>query len=133
MTAQLKSWACALGGEVSGNSVRAPGPGHSMRDRSLSVTPSAAAPNGSLVNSFAGDDPLVCLDYVRARLGLPAFEPQRAAPAAFAKPGHQALTTTGVASQRAPQKDDEAKGKRDFALRMWDQAADPRGPLLRLI
>jgi hypothetical protein len=29
MTAQLKSWARALGGEVSGNSVRAPGPGHS--------------------------------------------------------------------------------------------------------
>jgi putative DNA primase/helicase len=127
----LQSWAGALGGIVSGPNVVCPGPGHSARDRSLSVTPSAAAPNGFLVNSFAGDDPLVCLDYVRARLGLPAFEPQRAAPAAFPKPGHEALTTTGVASQRAPQKDDEAKGKRDFALRIWDQAADPRGTLVK--
>jgi hypothetical protein len=72
----LQSWGRALGGEVSGNSVLAPGPGHSAGDRSLSLTPSAAAPNGFLVNSFAGDDPLVCLDYVRAKLGLPAFTPQ---------------------------------------------------------
>ena len=33
-----------------------------------------------LVHSFAGDDPTVCLDYVRARLGLPAFTPQGGAP-----------------------------------------------------
>jgi hypothetical protein len=37
----LQTWARALGGEVSGNSVSAPGPGHSARDRSLSLTPSA--------------------------------------------------------------------------------------------
>jgi hypothetical protein len=29
------------------------------------------------VHSFAGDDPIVCLDYVRARLGLPEFSPGR--------------------------------------------------------
>jgi hypothetical protein len=81
MSAQLRSWAHALGGEISGNSVRAPGPGHSAGDRSLSVTPSGASPIGFLVHSFAGDDPLVCLDYVRAKLGLPAFAPQRTAPA----------------------------------------------------
>jgi len=126
----LQSWTHALGGIVSGPNVVCPGPGHSSRDRSLSVTPSGASPNGFLVNSFAGDDPIVCLDYVRAKLGMAAFEPQRAAPAPFPKPGHEALTTTGVAPQRAPQKDDEAKGKRDFALRMWDQAADPRGTLV---
>jgi hypothetical protein len=73
----LRAIAAALGGEVSGKSVRAPGPGHSVRDRSLSVTPSVTAPNGFLVNSFAGDDPLVCLDYIRAKLGLPEFSPER--------------------------------------------------------
>jgi putative DNA primase/helicase len=73
----LRSWAHALGGEASGRGVICPGPGHSARDRSLSVTPSATAPNGFLVNSFAGDDPLICLDYVRAKLGLPEFSPER--------------------------------------------------------
>ena len=71
----LQSWARALGGEASGANVVCPGPGHSPRDRSLSVTPSGAAPNGLLVNSFAGDDPFVCLDYVRAKLGMPVFTP----------------------------------------------------------
>jgi hypothetical protein len=75
MTTQLKSWATALGGDVSGNSVRAPGPGHSAPDRSLSVTPSATAPDGFLVHSFSGDDPIACKDYVRAKLGMPEFKP----------------------------------------------------------
>ncbi|MFZ3325662.1 MAG: hypothetical protein WA231_07105 [Methylocella sp.] len=66
MTTRLRSWAQALCGDVSGSGVICPGPGHSARDRSLSVTPSVTAPNGFLVNSFAGDDPIACLDYVRA-------------------------------------------------------------------
>ena len=35
--ATLQSWARALGGEVSGGQVLCPGPGHSAKDRSLSV------------------------------------------------------------------------------------------------
>jgi AAA domain len=54
----------------------APGPGHSPHDRSLSVTLDANAPDGFLVHSFAGDDPIACKDHVRAKLGLPAFQPQ---------------------------------------------------------
>ena len=73
----LRSWAQALCGDVSGNGVICPGPGHSARDRSLSVTPSVTAPSGFLVHSFAGDDPIACLDYVRAKLGLPEFSPER--------------------------------------------------------
>ena len=76
VAAQLDSWGRALGGEASGNSVMAPGPGHSPHDRSLSVTLDANAPGGFLVHSFAGDDPIACKDHVRARLGLPAFQPQ---------------------------------------------------------
>jgi hypothetical protein len=75
MSQQLKSWAAALGGDVSGRGVRCPGPGHSAIDRSLSVTPSAAAPDGFIVHSFSGDDPIACKDYVRAKLGLPEFKP----------------------------------------------------------
>jgi hypothetical protein len=85
VAAQLGSWAHALGGEASGNSVMAPGPGHSQHDRSLSVTLDANAPDGFLVHSFAADDPIVCKDHVRERLGLPPFRaglPQKPAPGA---------------------------------------------------
>jgi hypothetical protein len=63
-----------LGGEVRGNHVYAPGPGHSAGDRSLSVLLDANAQDGFVVNSFASDDPILCRDYVRDRLGLPPFE-----------------------------------------------------------
>jgi hypothetical protein len=62
--------AVALGGEFSGKEVRAPGPGHTPKDRSLTVRVDALAPDGFLVHSFAGDDPLACKDYVRDRLGI---------------------------------------------------------------
>jgi hypothetical protein len=55
--------------------VRAPGPGHSKDDRSLSVRLDDGAPDGFLVNSFSTDNSLACKDYVREKLGLPAFEP----------------------------------------------------------
>jgi len=38
--------AAALSGEVSGNEVLAPGPGHSPRDRSLSIKIDPGAPDG---------------------------------------------------------------------------------------
>jgi hypothetical protein len=43
MIADLRSLARALGGEVVGRQVLAPGPGHSRRDRSLSICSSAKA------------------------------------------------------------------------------------------
>jgi RecA-family ATPase/5S rRNA maturation endonuclease (ribonuclease M5) len=69
----LQSLARALGGVVSGKEVLAPGPGHSAKDRSLSVTLDPNAPDGFIVNSFAGDDPIRCKDFVREKAGLPAF------------------------------------------------------------
>lgn len=62
--------AAALGGEVSGREVLAPGPNHSAKDRSLSIKLDAAAPDGFVVHSFAGDDPLACKDHVRGKLGI---------------------------------------------------------------
>jgi putative DNA primase/helicase len=78
MSGQLRSWAHALGGTVSGSGVICPGPGHSARDRSLSVTLSATAPDAFIVYSHAGDDWQACRDYVRGKLGLPQ-RPQKSA------------------------------------------------------
>jgi 5S rRNA maturation endonuclease (ribonuclease M5) len=71
----LQRLARALGGDISNGQVLAPGPGHSVADRSLAVKPSKDAPTGLLVHSFAGDDPVQCLDYVREKAGLPAWQP----------------------------------------------------------
>ena len=67
----LKQIALALGGEVSGGQVLAPGPNHSAEDRSLAVK---FGNNGGLVvYSHASDDIWQCKDYVREKLGLPPW------------------------------------------------------------
>ncbi len=66
-----------LGGDVCGDGVRCPGPGHSDVDRSLSVKPDRDAADGFLVYSFAGDDPILCRDHVRTKLRLRPFEPKK--------------------------------------------------------
>jgi hypothetical protein len=54
MTADLQAIAGALGGEVSGGQVLAPGPGHSAPDRSLSIKLDSAAPEGFVVHQLRG-------------------------------------------------------------------------------
>ena len=71
----LDQIAHALGGEISGGQVRAPGPGHRPKDRSLAVKPSNS-PGDFVVYSHAGDDPLQCKDFVRERCGLAPFKPR---------------------------------------------------------
>jgi putative DNA primase/helicase len=66
----LRAIALALGGTVAGGQVLAPGPGHSPRDRSLSVKPSPEAPDGFMVHSHAGDDWRACRDHVYSRLSI---------------------------------------------------------------
>ena len=62
----------------SGNQVRAPGPGHSAGDRSLSVLLDASAPDGFVVHSLLpATMRIACRDYVRDRLGLPPFEAKK--------------------------------------------------------
>jgi hypothetical protein len=41
----------------------------------MTVKLSASAPDGFVVNSFAGDDAIACRDYVRDKLGMPAWQP----------------------------------------------------------
>jgi putative DNA primase/helicase len=73
MNATLKSWAAALGGDVCGTQVLCPGPGHSAKDRSLSVK--IGKDGEPIVHSFCGDDWQACRDYVRQRLGMAPFKP----------------------------------------------------------
>ena len=69
--------AAALGGEARGNKISAPGPGHSVEDRSLSILIDPSAPDGFVVYSHAGEDALPIKDYVRERAGLGKWEPAR--------------------------------------------------------
>lgn len=72
--------AAALGGRVTGpDSVQAPGPGHRKGDQSLSVKIAPEATGGFVVYSHSGQDRFFCKDYVRDRLGLPAFSNDSAA------------------------------------------------------
>ncbi len=114
----LRAIAAALGGEVSRGAVLAPGPGHSRKDRSLSVKLSHQSPDGFIVHSHAGDDFRVCRDYVAGRLGLGRDRSRRPD------------SPRAAPSPRADldRMDDEARIARATAL--WNEAADPRGTIV---
>jgi len=95
----LATAARLLGGELRGREILAPGPGHSAHDRSLSVQFSSDAPDGFLVYSFAGDDNIVCKDYVRQRWGLDPFKP-------ISGNGRAQHRRTNGAKASAPKSDD---------------------------
>src|SRR5262249_17414457 len=69
----------ALGGRVERGGALVPGPNHSPSDRSLRVFPDPEADGGFRVHSFANDDPIICRDYVRTKLGLPPWQPSHRA------------------------------------------------------
>jgi putative DNA primase/helicase len=125
----LKTVAGALGGDVVGRQVLAPGPGHSPSDRSLSVQFTSA--DQFLVHSFAGDDPLVCKDYVRGKLGIPQWTPgdgrNRTTQPRKIAAWDQAAIEREVTEKR-PMNEDELRN-REFAIKIWDAAQDPRGTL----
>ena len=71
----LKAIARELGGDLIGAHVSAPGLGHSLRDRSLSISLNPDDPHDVLVHSFAGDDYRPVKDHLRRR-GLLHSDPQ---------------------------------------------------------
>jgi hypothetical protein len=71
----LRTLQRALGGVITGGQLLCPGPEHSAADRSLSVKIDSNAPDGFVVHSFAGDDPIECKDYVRTKAGFEPFKP----------------------------------------------------------
>jgi len=75
----IRTVARTMGGTVSGEEALVPGPRHSPKDRSLSIRVGPQFQDGFITHSFAGDDPLVCRDYVRQKLGLPPWQPKKPA------------------------------------------------------
>jgi hypothetical protein len=65
-----------MNGEIRGNQVACPGPGHSSKDRSLCIKIEPSAPAGLIVYSHAQDDNLKCKDFVLRQLGLEPFRPR---------------------------------------------------------
>jgi putative DNA primase/helicase len=126
----LRQIAAALGGEVTGQQVLAPGPGHSPRDRSLSVRLTS---DGFIVNSHAGDDWQVCRDHVRTRLGLPPWQPgdgqdRRVEPSRVRT--FDRATVDREAEYRPRSEDDLTRIA--MATRLWDDAQEPRGTAAEL-
>ena len=110
----LRALRAILGGEIVGQQVLCPGPGHSTGDRSLAVRPTE---NGrSVCHSFAGDDWRECQDYVRERLGLPRWREQR-----------QEQPVLHPLRRTLPQNDPQNVAR---AKRLWDEGHDPRIPLV---
>jgi hypothetical protein len=70
-TISLAAAAQMLGGEETNGQTLCPGPGHSPKDRSLSVKFVAKASEGFVVYSHANDKVGDCRDWVRQKLGLP--------------------------------------------------------------
>jgi putative DNA primase/helicase len=125
----IRAMARALGGDVTGrNTMLVPGPGHSRRDRSLSIKLDPQAPDGLLIYSHAGDDWRTCRDYVRSRLGLPEWQPgdeqdRRVNPA-------RALvidqTELDHEAEKRPRSEDDLD-RIARALAIWDEGGDPHG------
>jgi putative DNA primase/helicase len=129
---KLSEIACALGGEVSGRQVLAPGPPpHSSKDRSLSVRLCSTAPDGFLCYSHCGDDWRECRDYVRKRLGLPDWQPgdgrehyRSIGPADVAK---WDFGTVDAETDNDNGRSDEDVERIARTQRLWNEAGDPRG------
>jgi hypothetical protein len=120
-----RALARALGGDVSGrNHILAPGPGHSRQDRSLSVKLDPGAPDGFLVKSFAGDDPMACRDHVRALAGIPAWAPSS---------GERAPMPRPIIVAAKPSEDEERKAAwlQSRVLAMWDEGRNPRRTIVQ--
>jgi putative DNA primase/helicase len=113
----IRTLAHTLGGDVTGrNTANVPGPGHSPKDRSLSIKLDRRAPGGFVVYSFGGNDPIECRDYIRGRLGLAQWTPSnRRAPL--------------VVTEAGPDHDKERF--KLLALRIWNEATDPRGTIVQ--
>jgi putative DNA primase/helicase len=120
-----------LGGAVAGrDTILCPGPGHSLKDRSLSVKLDPRAPDGFIVHSHAGDNWHGCRDHVRERLGLPPWRPGDEH--ARTIPPHH-VEKWDMAAVRA----DAEEGPRDWtedeierisvARRIWEHARHPGG------
>ena len=120
MWMDLREIARMLGGQVVGDQVLCPGPGHSTKDRSLAVRLSRCAPSGLVTYSHAGDDQRICRAYVLSSLGYKTFE-KTIRRNQYDPPTSHRLTTNALNQTQA-------------ALQIWQQGRDPAGtPVMRYL
>ena len=117
----LRSIASALGGEVVGREVLAPGPGHSRRDRSMSVALASDPRLVVVVRSYAGDDWRACRDHVCGILGIATERDPNTVVSPIAR--MQARARQRLAEQAKEQEDAQRTA---YALSVWEAASDPR-------
>jgi Toprim domain len=127
----LQTLRSALGGEIVGRQLLCPGPGHSPRDRSLSITISLNAREGFLVHSFAGDDFQTSRDYVRSRLGLPEWQPGDERDRRVPADKMRDFDVSFLARQLSEPREFTAEERQRIAraVEIWNQGVDPRGTL----
>lgn len=114
MTLDPRAVAHALGGNVSGCRVIAPGPGHSRLDRSLAIKIEPNAPDGFVCHSFAGDDWRECRDHVCQAIQVGTWE----------RPRRRSLPRCPTRSTALA--DDGSSDRTALALHLWNEARDPR-------
>jgi hypothetical protein len=122
----LNQIARVLGGNVTGGQVIAPGPGHRPHDRSMAVK---IGEGGNLiVHSYAGDDAMTCKAYVEQRLGI-VWQPEHGAANGAAKAIDRMQARASNANGTEP-KSWPSDGRQASALRIWQEATDPRGTIV---
>lgn len=114
----LQSLAHALGGEVSGGQVIAPGPGHSPKDRSMAVRLDHQAPEGFIAFSHAGDDFRACRDHIKQRLGLSM--------SAISRTSGTSMSGKPAAACSRPGNDDRTAR----AMALWNESVSPHDTLV---
>jgi hypothetical protein len=76
MMIDIHSIAKAYGGDVCGNTATVPTPGHSPKDRGTVITISPDAPDGLVIHSFNGGNPLAMKDQLRRDGLMPEWKPK---------------------------------------------------------
>ncbi|MGJ7039664.1 hypothetical protein J2Y63_002922 [Shinella sp. BE166] len=110
----ISTLAKLLGGDVAGRDrVLAPGPGHSAKDRSLSVT---IVGDGYLVHSFSADDWKDCRDHVADLIGV-------GGESRFARPSEEDMQKVRA--------EEEARARKieAHALECWKETLPIRGTI----
>jgi 5S rRNA maturation endonuclease (ribonuclease M5) len=119
MIPSIEKIAAILGGDVQGDQVLCPGPGHGVGDRSLSVKPDKDDAEGFVVHSFADDDFKACRDHVRTKLGLPEFKKDGGGKAWRLISEHVYLDKNGERFLKV-RKCIDADGKKQYPQYHWD-------------
>lgn len=115
-----------LGGEWCGSYGRAPGPGHSKKDRSLKIAPHRSDPDDVVLYSFAGDDWQSLRDEFR-RMGL-LPDKRRHSPAA---PDPVAREKAKAEARERERQDAEEKARKQrWTNKLWHQGEPAEGTVV---